>query len=720
MMAAFVDAALRSLLLAAAVWAAFCVFRVRNVIALKRAWASVLVCALLMPAVLPFAARWRVFPAASFVVPAALKRVASVIEPATLQAAPQAPALVLPRFDDSPRAPRNSARLRDASPGNSNQRSALLQSAVTAPSPAASRRPTPSRNPISISVLATWLYFAVATALLFRLLVGLASTLRLWLAAKPVKLAAASNFAHGVRLRSSGQVASPVTIGSGVLLPDEYQLWDDEKLRIVLAHERVHIRELDFYLQILASVYAAIAWFSPLGWWLKRKLSDLGETVSDHSGLLEAACHTTYAQILLDFAAAPRPTLIGVAMARQSSISRRIERLLNDSAFRRAFVGGRRVRIAVMLVPVAIFTVTTLVRVQAASESSWKTGVAYLQSAATADPQPAPPAPQAPPAAPGAPSAKVMPATGVALEYPGASGAPATPASPASADSPASPAAPDAPALAQNESAPAAPAPESTSQETFDRTLSFSGNLALSVLTGAGNITLTKGAAGQVHIHGIVKAGRNADPAQVQQIVANPPIEQNGNVIRVGGQHGENLHNISISYEIEAPADTTLIAETGSGNITDTGVGQNAKLQTGSGNINATGIEGGFKTQTGSGNIEIEGTGQGDAKAQTGSGNIDLKGVAGALEAQTGSGEIKAEGKPSSPWKLQAGSGTIDLATGNAPMNLDASTGSGHISTNQALPMDTSSEHHNHLRGPLNGGGPDVRVQTGSGDIRVH
>ena len=406
-------------------------------------------------------------------------------------------------------------------------------------------------------------------------------------------------------------------------------------------------------------------------------------------------------------------------MARPSSVSLRIERLLNDSAFRRAFAGSRRVRIAVMLVPVAIFTVTALVRVQAASESSWKTGIVYLQRAATPDPQPASPAAQAPAAAPAVPSAKVMPATGVALEYPAAPGAPATPASPASGDSPASPAAPDAPTLAQNESAPAAPAPESMSQETFDRTLSFSGNLALSVLTGSGNITLTKGAAGQVHIHGIVKAGRNGDPAQVQQTVANPPIEQNGNVICVGGQHGENLHNISISYEIEAPSDTTLIAETGSGNIADTGVGQNAKLQTGSGNINATGIEGGFKTQTGSGNIEIEGTGQGNAKAQTGSGNIDLKGMMGALEAQTGSGEIKAEGKPSSPWKLQAGSGTIELATGNAPINLDASTGSGHISTNQAMPMDTSSEHHNHLRGPLNGGGPEVRVQTGSGDIRV-
>ncbi len=568
-------------------------------------------------------------------------------------------------------------------------------------------------------MVATWLYLAVAAALLFRLLVGLASTLRLWSFAKPVKLAAASSFARGLRLRSCPQVASPVTIGSGVLLPDEYQLWDDDKLRIVLAHERAHIRELDFYLQILASAYAAIAWFSPLGWWLKRKLSDLGETVSDHSGLLEAADHTTYAQILLDFAAAPRPTLIGVAMARPSSISRRIERLLNDSAFRRAFVGSRRVRIAMMLVPVAIFAVTAFVRVQAASESSWKTGVVYLQNAATADPQPASPAAQAPAAAPAAPSAKVMPATGVALEYPAAPGAPATPASPASADSPASPSAPDAPALAQNESAPAAPAPESASQDTFDRTLSFSGNLALSVLTGSGNITMTKGAGGQVHIHGIVKAGHNADPAQVQQIVANPPIEQNGSVIRIGGQHGENLHNISISYEIEAPADTTLIAETGSGNIADTGVGKDAKLQTGSGNINATGIEGGFKTQTGSGNIEIEGTGQGDAKAQTGSGNIDLKGVAGALEAQTGSGEIKAEGKPASPWKLQTGSGSIELSTGNAPVDLDASTGSGKISTDQPMAMQTSSDKHR-VHGQINGGGPEVRVETGSGDVHIH
>ncbi len=256
------------------------------------------------------------------------------------------------------------------------------------------------------------------------------------------------------------------------------------------------------------------------------------------------------------------------------------------------------------------------------------------------------------------------------------------------------------------------------SQATFDRSLSFNGKLELSVATGSGNIALTRGSANSVKIHGIVRGNRESDPAQVKQIAANPPITQEGNSIRIGG-HQENLRGISISYEIEAPADADLNAASGSGNITDTGVGQDAKLMTGSGNITATGLEGEFKVQTGSGNIAIDDAGQGDAKAQTGSGNIDLKGVHGALQAQTGSGEIKAAGTPSLPWELRAGSGSIELAAGNAPMNLDASTGSGQISTNPPIAMHSPEDHH-HVHTQLNGGGPEVRLETGSGDIRIH
>ena len=181
----------------------------------------------------------------------------------------------------------------------------------------------------------------------------------------------------------------------------------------------------------------------------------------------------------------------------------------------------------------------------------------------------------------------------------------------------------------------------------------------------------------------------------------------------------QNLHNISISYVIEAPADTTLLAETGSGNITDTGVGQNPKLETGSGNISATGLQGGFKIETGSGSIAIENAGEGDAKAETGSGTINVKGVHGSLIAETGSGTIVAAGTPSAAWKLEAGSGNIELTTGDAPLTLDASTGSGTITTDSAMTMETSSDKR-HVRGKINGGGPEVRVETGSGNIRIH
>jgi hypothetical protein len=425
-----------------------------------------------------------------------------------------------------------------------------------------------------------------------------------------------------------------------------------------------------------------------------------------------ASNRSAYAEVLLEFAAAPRTTHLGVAMARHSSISRRIERLLNDSYLSRAFSGSARARFAVLFVPVALFAGAALVQVQAATQASEKAPAAGAATAAL----PAPPAPPASPSMQATPAPPTMSAT---PSLPAMPAPPAMPGSPAAENLTAPPAPPEFALAAQ----PAPPEPPAAvenapqAEATFDRNLTFDGKLILSVGTGSGNITFTRGSAGQLRIHGIVKVNKNGDPAQAQQIAANPPIEQAGNIIRIGG-HQENLRNISISYEIEAPADTTLNAATGSGNVTDTGVGQDAKLTTGSGNISATGMEGGFKIQTGSGNIAIEGTGQGDAKAETGSGNIDLKGVLGALQAQTGSGGIKAEGKPSSAWKLQTGSGTIELATGNAPMNLDASTGSGHIAAEHAAAAQNPEDHH-HLKSQLNGGGPEVKVETGSGDIRV-
>jgi Toastrack DUF4097 len=260
--------------------------------------------------------------------------------------------------------------------------------------------------------------------------------------------------------------------------------------------------------------------------------------------------------------------------------------------------------------------------------------------------------------------------------------------------------------------------PALAAEATFDRTLTVNGRVELTVGTGSGNIHLTQGSGTQIKIHGKVKSNWGGSEERVREIAANPPIEQTGNIVRIGGHH-ENLHNISIDYEIEAPADAFLEASSGSGNVTDEGVGQSAKLQSGSGNIHATGLKGSFSVGTGSGNVYAEQTGSGDVKAETGSGNIELKDLHGALKANTGSGDIKASGSPSSDWKLETGSGTIELWPGSTGFTLDASTGSGSIHTDKEMTVQGSFDKH-HMTGKVGGGGPTMRASTGSGDIRIH
>jgi len=260
--------------------------------------------------------------------------------------------------------------------------------------------------------------------------------------------------------------------------------------------------------------------------------------------------------------------------------------------------------------------------------------------------------------------------------------------------------------------------PAMAAEATFERNLTVSGRVELSVSTGSGNIHLTRGSGNQVHIFGRVKSNWGGSEQRVREIAANPPIEQTGNIVRIGGHH-ENLHNISIDYEIQAPENVFLEAGSGSGNITDDGIGENARISTGSGNIHATGLHGSFSVGTGSGDIYAEQTGEGDVKAQTGSGNVELKNLRGGLRGGTGSGDIKVGGTPTSPWHLETGSGNVDFWAGGAALTLDASTGSGNIHTDREMMTQGSSDHH-HVTGKLNGGGPTVRIETGSGDIRVH
>jgi beta-lactamase regulating signal transducer with metallopeptidase domain len=412
-------AGLRALVAAAAVGAALSLLRVRNVLAQKAAWSFVLAGAIFMPLLAPWAARQGWIPARipawlPFQLPDASHAAARAqawlaeIQPArrtdsatglttssTTTLPTTAPAA---SFAVTPRQPPLRADQRLATPATARVKTAPLAAPMafapmpqeasatsTLTGPVGPQLPTPVTPPRPVSVLVSAaetlfaFYFVVAAVLLARLFYGLDAALRLWHQAQPVSLA-------GVRLpvrvsvRVHAEISSPVTIGSGILLPADYASWDDEKLRIVLAHEQSHLRQHDFYLQLAAGIYAAIFWFSPLGWWIQRRLSDLSEAISDRAAVAEAASRAAYAELLLEFAAqshsnwsstTQRTTQFGVAMARTARISQRIERLLNETRFRQAFAGGRaRLAVAVLLAPLAVFAATASFHAEAKAQAA--------------------------------------------------------------------------------------------------------------------------------------------------------------------------------------------------------------------------------------------------------------------------------------------------------------------------------------------------------------
>jgi DUF4097 and DUF4098 domain-containing protein YvlB len=261
------------------------------------------------------------------------------------------------------------------------------------------------------------------------------------------------------------------------------------------------------------------------------------------------------------------------------------------------------------------------------------------------------------------------------------------------------------------------------SDGTFDKTLSVNGTPEVYVSTGSGYIHVSPGSDNQIHIIGHVHAnhgwfGGSAEEA-VKQAIANPPIQQSGNSVRIGGKHESWFEHVSIDYDITAPKSTRLKAESGSGDVKIASIQGGARLETGSGVISAEDAAGDTYLQTGSGDIRGSFNGEGNVTAEAGSGTIRLTGVKGGLKVETGSGDISIAGQPLSMWKIEAGSGTIELNLGGAKFTLDAETGSGSVHTDQAISMQGSLDKH-HITGNVNGGGPTVKVETGSGSIRIH
>jgi hypothetical protein len=301
-----------------------------------------------------------------------------------------------------------------------------------------------------------------------------------------------------------------------------------------------------------------------------------------------------------------------------------------------------------------------------------------------------------------------------------------------------------------------APARVTAADNTFDRTLTVSGPVRLELSNGSGNVDIRGSADGKVHIFGKVSAGWSvfgSSEKNVQEVVANPPIEQKDNVIRVGKNNW--IKNVSIEYKIEVPHDTEIDAGVASGGITVDNVlgpvktssasgylhvyqvGRDTQLSAASGTIEASGIGGVLKVSSASGDVVLSDV-KGEVKvsaasgsirinqpgdrvdASTASGSIEVTGVRNDLKVHAVSGSIVVAGDPSANrlWEIKSISGGVDIRVPpSASFLFTAEATSGNIRTSIPVILEEQGKHS--LRAHIGSASGRVEVHTISGGIEV-
>jgi DUF4097 and DUF4098 domain-containing protein YvlB len=295
---------------------------------------------------------------------------------------------------------------------------------------------------------------------------------------------------------------------------------------------------------------------------------------------------------------------------------------------------------------------------------------------------------------------------------------------------------------------------------SFERTLKVAGPVELHIQSGPGGIHVRAGAVGSsVTVMGRIRpenAWFAADvDVRIKQIEKTPPIEQDGNVIHVGRFSDPNLpKNISITYDVTVPPQSSVTARngsgaiqifdlagpvdasTGSGGITieriagpvsaNSGSGRlevsgagSLRAKTGSGGLHAMSVAGDVTATSGSGSIQIDIVGKGSVDVSSSSGAVKVSGVNGAATVSTSSSGLEIEGRPAGPWNIRSSSGQVTLhVPPDASFDVDAHVSSGKIETTHPITVKGTVDKR-WLQGQVRGGGPLVSVRTSSGGIRI-
>lgn len=163
------------------------------------------------------------------------------------------------------------------------------------------------------------------------------------------------------------------------------------------------------------------------------------------------------------------------------------------------------------------------------------------------------------------------------------------------------------------------------------------------------------------------------------------------------------------------------------------------RVDVGSGSVRTTDTEGELDLDTGSGAVDVTGHVGRMLRIDTGSGSVSVQGIrVDDLNVDTGSGDVSGSDVTARQVLVDTGSGRVDLAFAGPPSELAIDTGSGSVTLGlpaefgARVELETSSGgieldfpltmqrwERGHVVGTIGEGGGHLKIETGSGDIRL-
>jgi hypothetical protein len=258
------------------------------------------------------------------------------------------------------------------------------------------------------------------------------------------------------------------------------------------------------------------------------------------------------------------------------------------------------------------------------------------------------------------------------------------------------------------------------SADVWTKAWTVTGTLQLTVSADDGDIRIDTGDSSEVQAR-VETSGWHISDDEVRIIADQEGDRLNLQVKVPTRRSGISFHR-PISIELTIPRAADLNLNTGDGDILTQAIDGSLRAETGDGNINVGPANGDIHLHTGDGNITGEEL-AGALAAETGNGNIRLAGRFHVLEIRTGDGNVTVTAmsgsRLASAWKLNTGDGDVVLRLPDGiGADLDAHTGDGSVTVDFPVTI-TGHSRESSIRGPMNGGGPQLSIGSGDGNIRI-